>query len=146
MCVFVCVCMSVCVWACACACAFTDFYLHMYTYWTISLPLSRSAEENAQKFQRPVAQTTIDEEEVNKFSKLAELWWDEAGEFEALHSMNELRVPLIRDALISLREQTSSAEGIRPSLPLDGFHIVDVGSGGGILSEVGMLLLILFFC
>ena len=109
--------------------------------------LFRSAEENAQKSQRPVGQTTIDEEEVNKFSRLAELWWDEAGEFEALHSMNELRVPLIRDALVSQHEQHSSGGSIRPSLPLDGFQIVDVGSGGGILSEVGRLLLsFLFLC
>ena len=118
------------------------------THFSSFLLLCRSAEGNAQNSQRPVAQTTIDEEEVNKFSKLAELWWDEAGEFEALHSMNELRVPLIRDALVSVREQNSSAGSIRPSLPLDGFQIVDVGSGGGILSEVEMLLLllILFLC
>ncbi|XP_076466404.1 ubiquinone biosynthesis O-methyltransferase-like [Babylonia areolata] len=93
------------------------------------------AEEKEPKRQRPIAQTTIDEEEVNKFSSLAELWWDEAGEFEALHSMNELRVPLVRDALIAQRRQESSDFNVRPSLPLQGFRILDVGSGGGILSE-----------
>lgn len=87
-------------------------------------------EENAQKFQRPIAQTTLDQEEVNKFSLLAELWWDEAGEFEALHSMNELRVPLIRDALIN--KQSTSYNSTQP---LKGLRILDVGSGGGILSE-----------
>ncbi|KAK7107850.1 ubiquinone biosynthesis O-methyltransferase-like [Littorina saxatilis] len=99
-----------------------------------SSSLQGSAEENDQKFQRPMAQTTIDEEEVKKFSNLAELWWDEAGEFEALHSMNELRVPLIRDALVNQRQQESEGT-VRPSLPLEGFQILDVGSGGGILSE-----------
>ncbi|GFS14274.1 ubiquinone biosynthesis O-methyltransferase, mitochondrial [Elysia marginata] len=88
-------------------------------------------EEKACKFQRPIAQTTIDEEEVSKFSALSALWWDEGGEFEALHSLNELRVPLIRDALVSKK----TLEEYNIARPLDGFWILDIGSGGGILSE-----------
>ncbi|KAK3775331.1 hypothetical protein RRG08_030999 [Elysia crispata] len=88
-------------------------------------------DEKAQKFQRPIAQTTIDEEEVSKFSALSALWWDEGGEFEALHSLNELRVPLIRDALVSKK----TLEEYNVAKPLDGFWILDIGSGGGILSE-----------
>lgn len=88
-------------------------------------------EEKAQKFQRPIAQTTIDEEEVSKFSALSALWWDEGGEFEALHSLNELRVPLIRDALVSKK----TLEEYDIARPLDGFWVLDIGSGGGILSE-----------
>ncbi|KAL8606791.1 hypothetical protein ACOMHN_049620 [Nucella lapillus] len=95
-----------------------------------------AAGENAQKAQHPISQTTIDEEEVSKFSRLADLWWDEAGEFEALHSMNELRVPLIRDVLIAQRQQESSSDaGVSSPLPLNGCRVLDVGSGGGILSE-----------
>ncbi|KAK7478865.1 hypothetical protein BaRGS_00029846 [Batillaria attramentaria] len=93
----------------------------------------RSASD--QSAQRPIAQTTIDEEEVNKFSELAELWWDEAGEFEALHSMNEIRVPFIRDALVSQRIQQGGNADFKAAAPLAGLQIVDVGSGGGILSE-----------
>ncbi|GFO03519.1 ubiquinone biosynthesis o-methyltransferase, mitochondrial [Plakobranchus ocellatus] len=88
-------------------------------------------EEKAQKFQRPKAQTTIDEEEVSKFSALSAMWWDEGGEFEALHSLNELRVPLIRDALVSKKTLNEYDR----TKPLDGFWVLDIGSGGGILSE-----------
>ncbi|KAK0052567.1 ubiquinone biosynthesis O-methyltransferase mitochondrial [Biomphalaria pfeifferi] len=88
-------------------------------------------DENAPKNQRPKAQTTIDEEEVNKFASQSSLWWDEGGEFEALHSLNELRVPLIRDALVSKK----SLAQYNIASPLEGFWILDVGSGGGILSE-----------
>ncbi|CAL1540292.1 unnamed protein product [Lymnaea stagnalis] len=90
-----------------------------------------SADEKANIFQRPKAQSTIDEEEVSKFSGLSALWWDEGGEFEALHSLNELRIPLIRDALVSKK----NLDQYDPASPLQGFWILDVGSGGGILSE-----------
>lgn len=92
--------------------------------------------------------STIDEEEVKHFAGLAEQWWDETGEFEALHCMNEIRVPLIRDALVSQKMQLNPDEKVRASSPLDGLQIVDVGSGGGILSEVmsaAFLFLIIIF-
>lgn len=45
---------------------------------------------------RPVSQTTVDPDEVRRFQSLASKWWDEQGEFSALHAMNDLRVPFIR--------------------------------------------------
>ena len=65
-------------------------------------------------------------------------WWDPLGPAKGLHSMNSLRVPLIRDAL--LRNQRSSASAAGRSgddggLPLRGARILDVGCGAGILSE-----------
>lgn len=78
--------------------------------------------------ERPVVTTTIDEEELRKFTKLSQLWWDEQGDFQALHTMNSVRVPLIKDALVS---PPISNQG----LPLEGLNIVDVGCGGGILTE-----------
>ena len=75
----------------------------------------------------------MDEEELANFSRLAASWWDETGEFIALHSMNKLRIPFIRDALMNKREDGSAPR----SLPLDGLKIVDTGSGGGLLAEVG---------
>ncbi|XP_071113778.1 ubiquinone biosynthesis O-methyltransferase, mitochondrial-like [Haliotis cracherodii] len=95
---------------------------------SISTSLPRLNQHHTEKPQRPTAQTTIDEEEVEKFSALAELWWDESGEFEALHTMNELRVPLIRDALMKRNAPPTTK-------PLAGCTILDVGSGGGILAE-----------
>ena len=81
---------------------------------------------------RPKAQTTIDHEELSHFSKLADEWWDETGIFEPLHALNEMRVPLVRDALMD--QHGSAAE--MSARPLEGKVILDVGCGGGILSEV----------
>lgn len=90
-----------------------------------------TTDAKAEMFHRPKAQTTIDEEEIRHFTALSSLWWDEGGEFEALHSLNELRIPLIRDALMNQK----SLDQYRADKPLEGFWILDVGSGGGILSE-----------
>ena len=78
---------------------------------------------------------------MKRFSLLSKSWWIENGEFEALHRMNVLRVPLVRDALINYRntclqneeKKYTSDELLRE--PLLGLHILDVGCGGGILSE-----------
>ncbi|MBE0436108.1 MAG: bifunctional 2-polyprenyl-6-hydroxyphenol methylase/3-demethylubiquinol 3-O-methyltransferase UbiG [Methylomicrobium sp.] len=56
--------------------------------------------------------------EINKFGSLAERWWDTTGEFKTLHDINPLRIRFIQE----------HAE-------IDGKRIVDVGCGGGILSE-----------
>ncbi|XP_069124422.1 ubiquinone biosynthesis O-methyltransferase, mitochondrial-like [Argopecten irradians] len=97
---------------------------------TVSVTKFRHCHNSSAKEQpwRPIAQTTIDEEEHEKFQMLSNLWWNELGEFQALHTMNELRVPMIRDALVG---------EVFPStaLPLTGMQILDVGCGGGILTE-----------
>ena len=90
-----------------------------------------STESAAHK--RPVVQNTMDKEELANFAKLAASWWDETGEFEALHAMNKLRIPFIRDALLNQRDDCPETR----SLPLDGMRICDAGSGGGLLAEVG---------
>ncbi|XP_060070437.1 ubiquinone biosynthesis O-methyltransferase, mitochondrial-like [Ylistrum balloti] len=97
---------------------------------TVSLTNIRCCnnEDVKEKPWRPVAQTTIDEEEREKFQMLSSLWWNELGEFQALHTMNELRVPMIRDAL--------TGETFTPTAsPLKGMQILDVGCGGGLLAE-----------
>ncbi|XP_063403374.1 ubiquinone biosynthesis O-methyltransferase, mitochondrial-like [Mytilus trossulus] len=73
--------------------------------------------------------TTIDQDEHHKFTKLASHWWDEKGEFYALHSMNRLRIPLIRDAFVDASDKGSKI------FPLKDKLILDVGSGGGIIAE-----------
>lgn len=98
--------------------------------------------------------TSVDENEMKKFRQLADYWWVENGEFEALHRMNALRVPLIKDTMLNYRhglpkkelEQINSfldeknqqrpyTEQQLEREPLLGLHILDIGCGGGILSE-----------
>lgn len=78
---------------------------------------------------RSASQTTVDPDEVKKFQSLASKWWDEQGEFGALHAMNDLRVPFIRDNLLNVHRAR------HPGKPLAGLRILDVGCGGGLLTE-----------
>lgn len=82
--------------------------------------------------------SSIDKGEMERFEKWAKAWWVENGEYEALHRMNALRVPLVRDTLIQNRayNEISSDDNRLNTEPLLGLNILDVGCGGGILSEV----------
>lgn len=84
----------------------------------------------------------MDEEELRHFRSLANTWWDETGVFEALHAMNKLRVPFIRDGLLHERDEPPQDS----SQPLKGLSVVDVGSGGGLLAEVFLFACCFLFC
>lgn len=75
------------------------------------------------------SQTTVDSSEVKTFLALAHRWWDEQGVYAPLHSMNDLRVPFIRDNLLK------TVANHQPGKPLSGMKILDVGCGGGLLTE-----------
>ncbi|XP_055981190.1 ubiquinone biosynthesis O-methyltransferase, mitochondrial isoform X1 [Sorex fumeus] len=75
------------------------------------------------------SQTTVDSDEVKRFLALAHKWWDEQGVYGPLHSMNDLRVPFIRDNLLKI------VANHQPGIPLSGMKILDVGCGGGLLTE-----------
>ncbi|XP_066255350.1 ubiquinone biosynthesis O-methyltransferase, mitochondrial [Euwallacea similis] len=77
--------------------------------------------------------STIDSSEIEVFQKVTSEWWDEFGPTKGLHAMNKLRVPFIRDGLIN--EGVVAEKNINTALPLKGLSILDVGCGGGILSE-----------
>lgn len=93
---------------------------------------------------RGVTSSTVDTDEITRFNHLASGWWDSThgGENAALHAMNRLRVPLIRDALIRQRATMlkSPSQALDSAAPLEGMTILDVGCGGGILSEVPCVL------
>lgn len=77
-----------------------------------------------------IQDTTIDKREVEFYSKMAEAWWDREGPFWPLHKLNELRVGYIREKLCGYFKRSGDADK-----PLDGLRVLDVGCGGGILSE-----------
>ncbi|XP_058030888.1 ubiquinone biosynthesis O-methyltransferase, mitochondrial isoform X1 [Ahaetulla prasina] len=72
---------------------------------------------------------TVDPGELRKFQRLAQKWWNEDGEYAALHSMNDIRVPFIRDTILNLRNDHELGS------PLFSMKILDVGCGGGLLTE-----------
>ena len=74
--------------------------------------------------------TTIDPLEKEKFSKMAEEWWDPTGKFKALHKFNPKRIEFIRDKLVEHFSIESDLEN-----PFSNLDILDVGCGGGLLSE-----------
>lgn len=75
------------------------------------------------------SQTTVDSNEMKTFLALAHKWWDEEGVYRILHSMNDLRVPFIRDNLLK------TVANHHPGKPLSDMKILDVGCGGGLLTE-----------
>lgn len=72
---------------------------------------------------------SIDPREVEYYQSLADTWWDESGPFWPLHRLNQLRIGWIVE---QLQELGFAASG---QLPLTGLSVLDVGCGGGILSE-----------
>ena len=74
--------------------------------------------------------TTIDPLEKEKFSKMAEEWWDPTGKFKALHKFNPKRIEFIRDKLVEHFSIECDLEN-----PFSNLDILDIGCGGGLLSE-----------
>ncbi len=74
--------------------------------------------------------TTINKEEIQKFSKLADEWWDVNGKFKPLHMFNPIRILYITDTIrnyFNIKKDKTNY--------LDGLNILDIGCGGGLISE-----------
>ena len=72
---------------------------------------------------------TINKEEVEKFNKIAEEWWNPNGKFKPLHKFNPIRIEYIKNNIIKDFNISSNHK------PLKGISILDIGCGGGLLSE-----------
>lgn len=73
---------------------------------------------------------TVDPAEVERFSRIADEWWDPRGKFAPLHQLNPVRIGYIRDRA-AVHWQRDALSGH----PLDGLSLLDIGCGGGLLSE-----------
>lgn len=73
---------------------------------------------------------TVDAEEVAFFARIADTWWDPKGPFKPLHLLNPTR-------LLYIRQQVEQHFQLEPRLktPLKGLHLLDIGCGGGLISE-----------
>ena len=72
---------------------------------------------------------TINKKEIEKFSKIAEEWWDPNGKFKPLHKFNPIRISYIKENIINSFNITNKKK------PLNKVKILDIGCGGGLLSE-----------
>ena len=74
--------------------------------------------------------TTINKEEIQKFSDLAEEWWDVNGKFKPLHMFNPVRIEYIIENIKKHFKISQNGPGF-----LEGLNILDIGCGGGLISE-----------
>ena len=72
---------------------------------------------------------TINKKEIEKFSRIAEEWWDPLGKFKPLHKFNPIRISYIKENIINSFNLKNEGK------PLKGLKILDIGCGGGLLSE-----------
>ncbi len=77
-----------------------------------------------------MTETTINPEEVAKFTAMAEQWWDPKGKFKPLHKFNPVRLSYIRDKVIAHLGRDGTKRR-----PLEGLRLLDIGCGGGLLCE-----------
>jgi 2-polyprenyl-6-hydroxyphenyl methylase/3-demethylubiquinone-9 3-methyltransferase len=84
----------------------------------------------AQKPQRQNRPTTVDPDEVERFSALAAEWWDPRGKMAPLHKFNPVRIGYVRDQAV----QRYGCDA-RKLDSMKGLRMLDIGCGGGLLSE-----------
>ena len=73
--------------------------------------------------------TSVNKKEIDKFSKMADEWWDPEGKFKPLHKFNPIRIKYIKENIINNFKLKNKFK------PLSGIKILDIGCGGGLLSE-----------
>ena len=72
---------------------------------------------------------TINKQEIEKFSRIAKEWWNPNGKFKPLHKFNPIRISYIKDGIMKALKLKNKRK------PLEKVKILDIGCGGGLLSE-----------
>ncbi len=73
--------------------------------------------------------SSVNKKEIEKFSNMADEWWDPHGKFKPLHKFNPIRIKYIKENIINHFNTKNKRQ------PLSGINILDIGCGGGLLSE-----------
>ena len=73
--------------------------------------------------------SSVNKKEIEKFSNMADEWWDPHGKFKPLHKFNPIRIKYIKENIIRQFKIKNTKK------PLSGINILDIGCGGGLLSE-----------
>lgn len=95
----------------------------------VTFPSSASERRGSQAPPSP-AGSTLDAAELQKFAALSAEWWDPKGKFRPLHQIGPVRLQFIRDRLV--QHFGLDGRGLRP---LSGLRVLDIGCGGGLISE-----------
>ncbi len=74
--------------------------------------------------------STINKEEIQKFSDIADEWWDVKGKFKPLHMFNPVRIEYISEKIIQYFNLKN-----KKTKPFQGLKLLDIGCGGGLISE-----------
>lgn len=77
-----------------------------------------------------MAATTVDPEEISRFSAMAETWWDPEGPMKPLHKLTPARMLYLKGQLVRHFDRDDNS-----ATPLTGLSVLDVGCGGGLVSE-----------
>jgi 2-polyprenyl-6-hydroxyphenyl methylase / 3-demethylubiquinone-9 3-methyltransferase len=88
-------------------------------------PAAAPARQTSAKSTR-----TLDPAEVERFRRMADEWWDAKGKFRPLHKLGPARLTFIRDEIV--RHFQFGSGGLKP---LAGLSVLDIGCGGGLVSE-----------
>ena len=73
--------------------------------------------------------TSVNKKEIDKFSKMADEWWDPEVKFKPLHKFNPTRIQYLKENIVYNFKLKNKSK------PLSGIKILDIGCGGGLLSE-----------